>query len=128
MGIYVATVSTDGSGDGTNLDALGLTKWNGIFRGLLTAVKFDYSASTDAGADTTLTEISGLQRTLITKSNSATDFTAYPRIQATDSGGTAIAGAYEFARVDSANLKVTIAQGGATVTDAIRVIVDILED
>jgi hypothetical protein len=126
VAFYTATVSTDGSGDGTNLDSLGNCKWNGDFSGLLMAVKFDFASATDAGADTTLTEPVGLGRTIGTVSNSKTDTTMYPRVLETDTLGASI-GTYTQMVVDSHNLKVTIAQGGATVTDAVKVIVQVLE-
>jgi hypothetical protein len=127
VAIYQTTVSTNGSGDGTNLDANGNPQWNGYFRGLLMAVKFDFASATDAGSDTTLTEPVGLGRTLATLANSKTDTTFYPRVLETDNAAVSI-GSYTMMQVDSGNLKVTIAQGGATVTGAVTVIVDILEN
>lgn len=126
MAYYTATVSTDASGDGDNLDANGNTQWSGIFSGLLLAVKFDFTGA-DAGSDTTLTEPHGLARTLCSLTDSNTDTTFYPMAQSTDSGGTAISGNYQHYFVDSSNLKVTIADGGTSVTGAVKVIVQMVE-
>ena len=125
MAWYKATVSTDGSGDGTNLTN-GRPVWSGNFYGFLMGVRLDFSGSAAAGSDTTLTEINGLQRTLVSLTDTNTDTTLNPQIEITDNAGTGKA-SYSPAIVDSANLKVTVAQGGATVTDHVAVFVEILE-
>lgn len=127
MAYYTATVTTDASGDGDNLDANGNPQWSGIFSGLLLAVKYDFSASADAGSDTTLTEPHGLARTLCSLTDSNTDTTFYPQAQGTTAAGVAIDANYQHYFVDSSNLKVTIADGGADVTGAVKVIVQVVE-
>lgn len=127
MTFYTATVSTDASGDGTNLDDNGNPQWSGVFSGLLMAVKFDFAAGTDAGADTTLTEPQGLGRTIATETDSKTDITFYPQVASTDNEGAALTGVYQHMLVDSSNLKVTIADGGNAVAGAVKVIVQVIE-
>lgn len=113
VNFYISSaITTDGSGDGTTSD------WNGSFSGKLVGVRYEYSGSTAATADTTLSETNGLKRTLDTVTDGNTNVTRNPAF--------AVTGATDFYLpyfVDSNNLTVTIAQGGATVTDAVQVTV-----
>jgi hypothetical protein len=111
VGVYQAVVTTNGSGDGTNLDSLGNPLWSGHFRGELMGIRIEFGASPAAGTDTTLSEITGLKRTLHTFTDTAAAANAFP--------AAAIAGATDAFLphyVDSSNLKVTVAQGGDTKT------------
>lgn len=127
MAFYTATVSTDGSGDGDNLDSNNNPVWSGKFKGLLLGVKFDFSGSAASTADTTLSEVSGFTRTIASLTDSNTDTQFYPQVQATDSGGSGITGVYQHMLVDSSNLKVVIAQGGTSITDAVIVIIQVTD-
>lgn len=122
MAFYRAVVSTDSGGDGDNLDANGNPVWNGSFQGYLAGIRYEFDAGTAATADTTVSEPVGLKRTIdsLTDTNTAT----------TRTPSNAVTGATDFFLpylVDSANLKVVVAQGGADVTDAVTVIVQIEE-
>lgn len=119
MGFYSTTVTTDASGDGTNLDALGNPAWNGSFRGLLRGVRITFGASPTAGTDTTLTEISGMTRTIHTFTDVVAAANVFP--------AAAVQGATDFFMphyVDSANLKVTVAQGGNGKTVTIGLLIE----
>ena len=109
-------ITTDGSGDGTT------TAWRSYFNGELVGLRYVFSGSTAATADTTLSEQNGLARTIDSVADSATNITKNPAnavLGATD--------AFTPYYVDSANLTLTIAQGGATVADAVYIIVMIKE-
>lgn len=118
MAFYTATVTTDGSGDGDNLDANGNPQWSGIFHGDLMGVRVTFGASPDAGTDTVLSEISGLSRTIHTFTNTATATNAFPAADiegATD--------AYLPHYVESTNLKVLVDEGGDTKTVTVTVLI-----
>lgn len=128
MAEYFATISTDGSGDGTNISAttpIGKPLWNADFYGALMGVRVDDNGA-DAGVDVTLSEPYGEQRTILAVTNVASDTTYNPTRLMQDTAGADGTQRTHFL-VRSNNLKVTVAQGGATITDAIKVIVDILE-
>jgi len=103
---------TDGSGDGTDAR---------IAQGFVEAIKVDFAAGTDAGADTTL--VDHLGRTLVTITNSKTDIWIYPRLEETSNAGVGL-GTYTRPLVNG-GLTLTIAQGGATVTDAVTLTVQL---
>lgn len=125
MGYYAATVSTDGSGDGTNLDALGNPVWNGFFKGLFMGARLDDNGAA-VTVDITLSEPNGLQRTILAKTDVTADITHNPQWLVQTNAGVDTT-FYSPFYVEAANLKVTIAQGGATVTDAVKVIILIAE-
>lgn len=118
MGYYVATVTTDASGDGTNLNELGNPTWSGSFRGELMGVRITFGAAPTAGTDTTLAEISGMTRTLHTFGDVVTATNVFP--------AAAIQGATDSFLphyVDSSNLKVTVAQGGNAKTVTVGLLI-----
>lgn len=118
MGYYVTTVTTNSSGDGTNLDALGNPAWSGSFCGDLMGVRITFGASPTAGTDTTLAEIGGMTRTLHTFTDVVTATNVFPAAEidsATD--------AFMPHHVDSSNLKVTVAQGGNAKTVTIGLLI-----
>jgi len=118
MPYYIATVTTDASGDGNNLDSGGNPVWNAQFRGYLVGVRYAFSGSAASGADTTLDEPHGLQRTIDSLTDTNTDATRH--VAAAIEGSTE---SYMGYYVDSTNLRVVVAQGGASVTDAVTVYV-----
>lgn len=127
MGFYTATISTDGSGDGTNLDATtGNPVWNAAFKGILMGILVDDNGAA-ATVDVTITEPSGLKRTIlaVTDVTSDTNYNPQQEIQTNAGVATGLRSPY---RLDSTNLKVTVAQGGTTVTAAIIVTLDIYEE
>lgn len=121
MGFYTTTVTTDASGDGTNLDALGNSQWSGVFRGMLMGMRVEFGASPDAGTDTVLSEPKGLKRTIQTLTDTSTSTNKHPVVAADGVSGASV---YYF--VESSNLKVTVAGGGDTKTVIVTVL--ILED
>lgn len=119
MGYYTTTVTTDASGDGTNLDANGNPKWSGIFHGKLMGVRVTFGAAPTAGTDTTLAEIGGMTRTIHTFTDVITATNVFPVAAmqgATDS--------FMLHYVESNHLKVTVAQGGNTKTVTVGVLID----
>ena len=126
MGFYTASISTDGSGDGTNLSAIGNPVWNADFHGFLMGILIDDNGAA-ATVDVTITEPSGLKRTILTGTDVTAD-TNYNPQQAVQTNAAVATGTYVPYLVDSSNLKVTVAQGGATITNAIIVTVQIAED
>lgn len=126
MGFYTATISTNSSGDGTNLSSTtGNPVWNADFRGLLMGIRLDDNGA-DAGVDITISEPFGLQRQILAKTDVSADETHNPQqlVQTTAGVDTTF---YSPFYVESSNLKVTVAQGGNTVTDAVKVIALIAE-
>ena len=124
MGFYTASVSTDGSGDGTN-SVNGRCIWNGSFHGLLMGIRIDDNGAA-ATVDVTITEPNGLMRTILTVTDITSDTSYNPQSPTQTSAAVATTFYIPF-RVDSNNLKVTVAQGGTSITNAIIVTVDILE-
>lgn len=124
MGLFIANISTDGSGDGSNMDT-GVPVWNGSFVGILMGVLIDDNGA-DAGADITISEPYGLKRTILAVTNVASDTTYNPQ-QEIQTNAAAATGLYNPYLVNSSNLRVVVAQGGATITNAIKVTVLILE-
>lgn len=120
MGVnfYVATVTTDASGDGTNLNALGNPVWNGNFEGKLRGVRFE-NAAYDATADITLAEPNGLKRTIDSLGDSQTPTNHIPYEEPTGSTDFFV----PFC-VNSNNLKVTVAQGGNAKTGSVVVLIE----
>lgn len=114
-----AVISTDGSGDGNNASN-GRTLWSADFQGVIIGVRLEYNGAA-AGSDVTLSEPRGIQRSFLTATDTNTDTTylqsdmSYTNNNISDY------------IVDSQNLQVAIAQGGASVTNALKVIVTVLE-
>lgn len=121
MGFYSTTISTDGSGDGTNLSG-GVLQWTGFFRGNLRGVFIDDNGAA-ATVDITINEPNGLKRTILTATDLTSDTAYNPMWQAVTNAAVAIADSYTPFLVESSNLKVTIAQGGTSITGAIIVTV-----
>lgn len=103
MPVYTVAVNTTGSagsaagtGDFPHVD------------GTITYVQCDWNASAPATSDVTLTEADGALRTLLTKSNSATDAIFYPAAQLQDNAGTSVTFYAPF--YVCGRLRVTIAQ------------------
>jgi hypothetical protein len=126
MGLYHTTISTDGSGNGSNL-ANGIYNWTGHFRGKLRGVFVDDNGAA-ATLDVTITEPNGLKRTILTATDVTSDTTYNPEWQVQTNAGVAVTGAYRPFRVESSNLLVSIAQGGNNIASAVIVTVDIEED
>lgn len=118
MGFYTTTVTTNASGDGTNLDANLNPVWSGHFRGDLLGVRVTFGASPTAGTDTVLSEPNGMTRTLHTFTDTVTATNAFPAA-AIDGADDAYLPHY----VESGNLKVTVAQGGDTKTVIVTVLI-----
>jgi hypothetical protein len=95
-------------------------------RGFIESWKFNFDPAVPATTDTTLSEVGGMARTLRTISNSATDVTEYPRVQATDTAGAAITGVYERFYIPGRYLSVSLAQSDA-VTDALVLTINVSE-
>jgi len=78
--------------------------------GFIEAIFVDYTSQA-ATTDVTITEVEGLQRTLLALINTNADTTAYPLIQATDTAGAALTSTYSGIYVSGVHLKATVAQG-----------------
>lgn len=122
---YSARIDSDGSGDGDNLDS-GRTTWSGTFSGILYGVRVEYGGTPAATTDTTVSEPNGLQRTILTLTDTNTDTTYNPQVEIQTNAGVAT-GLYSHYLVDSANLQVVIADAVVDTTDAVVVYVGILE-
>lgn len=85
---------------------------------LLECVKIDYHASAPATTDLTITEAEGLQRDVLTLTDTNTDGTYYPRHGEHDPDGTAGSGVGHF--VIEGALTIALAQSDA-LTDAVLV-------
>lgn len=112
VGYYSTTVTTDASGDGT-------ATWETKFNGKLVGLRVEFGATPESTTDTTITEPSGLQRTIQTWTNQSSDVTAHPA--ALIAGAT---DAYLPYYVDSANLLVTVDEGGDTKTVTVIALVE----
>lgn len=110
------TLSTDAQGDGVATDTT-------VRSGYVTSVHFNFAAGTDAGADTTLSCVSenGPDVIIETISNSKTDAWKYPRALTNEPGAAAALNDTPIAF--RGKLRVTMAQGGAEVADAVTVTV-----
>lgn len=113
---HVIQVTTTGSAG----SATGATESEDLVYGFIEAIKLDYHASAPATTDLTIAEVEGMARTLFTRTNSATDGTFYPLIQAQDTTGTNITGVYSGIYVEGVHLNVSLAQSDA-LTNAVVV-------
>lgn len=118
MQTVILTLSTDAQGDGVVTDFT-------VRKGYVTSVHFNFAAGTDAGADTTLLCVSenGPNVTIETVANSATDVWKYPRALTNEPGSAA--GTNDTPIPFHGKLRVTMAQGGAEVTDAVTVTITV---
>lgn len=118
MTTVTLTLSTDAQGDGVVTDPI-------VRKGYVTSVHFNFAAGTDAGADVALICVSenGPNVTLESITNSATDAWKYPRALTNEPSGAA--GTNDTPIYFHGKLRVTIAQGGAEVADAVTVTVTI---
>lgn len=107
--------TTDGSGNGTATAANQRQGW-------IEAIDVDYASSADAGTDVTISCVDGPGRdiTILTLSNNKTDGWYYPRAVAHSPAGAAQS-SYEVKIPFKGFLRLSIAQGGATVTDCATV-------
>lgn len=105
--------STDGSGDGIDTAAYSRQGW-------IEAIDVDYAGTADAGTDVVISCVSGPGRdlTILTLTNNKTDGWYYPRAVAHTPAGVAQT-SYEVKIPFKGFLKLTVAQGGATVTDCV---------
>ena len=106
-------LTTDASGDASHVYQI---------NGKIIAIRLDYSASADAGTDITITN--DLSETVYSKTDSKTDVTLRPRTPVEDNAGTDVTydGSNEiYEPYSAAEVTVTIAQGGASVTDNVLV-------
>lgn len=121
MKIIELKVSTDGSGDGA-------VTYPQIVSGYVHSWYPNFSVSADAGIDTTLScvPVSGEPTfTIDSITSSNTDVRRYPRAL-TNAPGAAV-GLNDTPILFHGNLKLTVAQGGATVTNAVVVTLIVVE-
>lgn len=118
MTTVTLTLSTDAQGDGVVTDPI-------VRKGYVSSVYFNFAAGTDAGADTTLSCVSenGPDVTIETISNSKTDAWKYPRALTNEPGDAA--GTNDTPIYFHGKLRVTMAEGGAEVTDAVTVTITV---
>lgn len=105
--------STDGTGVGTDTATYQRS-------GFIEAIDFDFAATAAATTDVIISCVSGPGKdlTILTLTNTNTDGVYYPRTVAHTLAGVAQT-AYEIKVPFKGYLKLTVAQGGATVTDAV---------
>ncbi len=116
METVTLTLSTAADGTGSATDGI-------VRKGKIMQVHFNFASGTDAGADTTLTCVSenGPDVTLESITDSKTDAWKYPRALTNAPG--ASAGTNDTPIAFHGKLKVSMAQGGVSVTDAVSVTV-----
>ena len=96
---------------------------------MIKGIRIDYAGGADAGTDVTITEPSGLKRTIVNVENNATPKNVYPVIAATDTAGGNISGHYyQCIGVDSSNLLISVAQAGAALAPAATITIQLVED
>lgn len=122
MPTHVVSVNTTGSAG----SATGTARTELAVRGLIMGIRLDYHASAPATTNVTITEDSGMQRTILTRSASATDAIFYPVVQQHDTSAAPIAGQYGQIYVNGAELIVSVTNSNA-LTPAIVVSIDVLE-
>jgi hypothetical protein len=120
--MIVTILSGDTSGGGA---ASGTS--DQIARGFLIGGTINYSGSADAGSDVVISETNGLQRTLVTLTDQNTDRTLNPFDIIETTAGVDVTGAHHPFYVESSRITVTVAQGGAAVTDHCTVKLQFLE-
>lgn len=118
--VNVTTTGSAGSASGTG-DTTPLS-------GELISVHLDYHASAPGGTtDVTVTELGGAARTFLTRTNSATDGTFYPRVLLDDTAGADLTAIYGTFAVAGHSLRVSVAQCDA-LTDAVVAYIVVRED
>jgi hypothetical protein len=115
---YVIRVTTTGSAGA----AAGTGSSESPVRGYLEAIQVAYT-NQPATTDVTVSEVGGMARTLLTRTNSSTGGVFYPRAQASDSTGTAISGQYGRLYLSGATVTVSVAEGDAAGVVLVRMIV-----
>ena len=115
--LKVTTVGSAGAAAGTSTSALGFT-------GYIEAIRLDYHVSAPATTDLTIAETSGLGRTLLAISNSATDAVYYPRPSIHSPTGVASATGVDLYYLDGSPLSITVVQSDA-LTNAVVVTIQI---
>lgn len=103
MDEIILTVTTTGSSG----SATGTATTEGLVYGVVAEVRFDFHASAPATTDTTLSEVDGA--TLLTLTNTATDVTLVPHLQACDAVGALIPGVYLPRVVCGRRLRISVA-------------------
>lgn len=101
------TITTTGSAGTATGSAVTPTLY-----GFLEMVRIDYNAM-PVTTDITISEVGGLNRTLLTISNSNTDAVYYPRSVVHDAAGVAIVGGYAKIYLYGYPLQVSVAQADA---------------
>lgn len=117
--VNVTTTGSAGSAAGTG-DTIPLF-------GELISVHLDYHASAPATSDVTIAELGGAARTFLTRTNTATDGTFYPRVLLDDTAGADLTAVYGAFAVAGHALRVSIAQCDA-LTDAVVAYLIVRED
>ena len=115
MAIQVLNINSDSSGDGS-----GTTK---EITGILNAIQVVYGGTPDAGTDVVITESSanGLGRTLLTLTNKIASAVFYPRVQADDEVGVAIAAQFVPVYLDRQALTVVVDEAVISTTNVVIV-------
>jgi hypothetical protein len=117
--IRVTTTGSAGSATGTGVSSSPV-------RGVLNAIQIDYHASAPAGTtDVTIAESTGMTRTFLTRTNTATDGVFYPAAAQHDNTGTALSSYTPYILMGDL-VTVTVAQCDA-LTDAVVVTLHTLE-
>lgn len=116
---YRVNVSTDGAGDGSGRV--------GIPHGRLVGIQINFSGSAAVGSDTTLASVlDGVTKTLLTLTDVNTDVPLAALTEALkDNVGADVVNTENpnlGLPMVGGNLTVTVAQGGATITDHVKVI------
>lgn len=105
--LKVTTTGANGSAGGTAQTTLPVT-------GFIESIQVDYDGTAPGGTtDLTLTEVGGQGRTILTRTNTATDGLFYPRVPAQDTNGADITGQYTWLYLSGAHILATVAQCNA---------------
>lgn len=117
MSIKTATIAVTTAADGTGSTTLPHSR-----SGLIEALEFDFSGDAAATADTTVTcvDSAGKVTAILTLTDTNTDGRYLPRTVSHTIAGVAQA-AYEHKIPFYGFLKVAVAQGGVSITDAVSV-------
>lgn len=115
---YVLKVSTNASGSGTS-------DYSPMLWGVLWGFIFDFSASAPSTTDVTVkASVAGQEVTLLTLTDVNTDG-AYP-IQMTSYTPANVAAGYVHYILTGEKIYFTVAQGGASVTDCVTMVIKVL--
>lgn len=114
---YQQTFTTTAGG------AVALTPVTPEFSGTIESIRVDFAADFDVGGDTSfLTSKSGL--TIAALVATATDVTLVPGKQRTTAAGAAVSGEYVPFKVLNEAVNILVADGGATKTVTVTVLID----